>query len=50
VNNERNVLTGDFKQGVIPTIASYLVPELLRFIQQSQTGINRLMQGKYLLM
>ncbi|MDR0394536.1 MAG: hydrogen peroxide-inducible genes activator [Tannerella sp.] len=44
VNNERNVLAGDFKLGVIPTIASYLVPELLHFIQQSQTEINLLMQ------
>ena len=44
VNNERDVLAGDFKLGVIPTIASYLVPELLRFIHQSKTGINLLMQ------
>jgi LysR family hydrogen peroxide-inducible transcriptional activator len=44
VNNERDVLTGDFKLGVIPTIASYLVPELLRLIRQSNAGINLLMQ------
>ncbi|MDR1098243.1 MAG: hydrogen peroxide-inducible genes activator [Tannerella sp.] len=44
VNSEREILTGDFKLGVIPTIASYLVPELLRFIHQSEAEINLLMQ------
>lgn len=40
VNNEKGILTGDFKIGIIPTIASYLIPELLRFITHSKTEIN----------
>ncbi|MDR0394415.1 MAG: LysR family transcriptional regulator [Tannerella sp.] len=44
VNNEKDILIGNFKLGVIPTIASYLVPELLRFINQSEIEINLLMQ------
>ncbi|MDR3060854.1 MAG: hydrogen peroxide-inducible genes activator [Dysgonamonadaceae bacterium] len=30
VENERQILTGNFNLGIIPTIAPYLVPELLR--------------------
>jgi LysR family hydrogen peroxide-inducible transcriptional activator len=44
VNDEKNMLTGDFHLGIIPTIASYLVPELLRFIHQSGFGINLFME------
>lgn len=44
VNNEKGILTGDFKIGIIPTIASYLVPELLRFVLQSGTGINLIIE------
>jgi LysR family hydrogen peroxide-inducible transcriptional activator len=44
VNSERDILTGDFKMGIIPTIATYLVPELLRLVSESETGINLIMQ------
>jgi LysR family hydrogen peroxide-inducible transcriptional activator len=44
VSNEKNILIGDFKMGIIPTIATYLVPELLRLVTESETGINLLMQ------
>lgn len=44
VNSEKDALTGDFKLGVIPTVASYLVPELLRYITRSEKEINLLMQ------
>lgn len=44
VDNEKDILTGDFKLGIIPTIAAYLVPELLRLVSRSETDINLLMQ------
>ena len=44
VNNEMNILTGDFKLGIIPTIAAYIVPELLRTVGVAETGINLIMQ------
>ena len=44
VNNEMNILTGDFKIGIIPTIATYIVPELLRTISDTESGINLIMQ------
>ena len=44
VNNEMNILTGDFKLGVIPTVATYIVPELLRTVGTTGTGINLIMQ------
>jgi LysR family hydrogen peroxide-inducible transcriptional activator len=44
VNNERDLLTGDFKMGIIPTIATYLVPELLRLVSESEMEINLVMQ------
>jgi LysR family hydrogen peroxide-inducible transcriptional activator len=37
VENEQNVVRGDFKLGIIPTIASYLVPALL-FKQHADCG------------
>jgi LysR family hydrogen peroxide-inducible transcriptional activator len=40
VDNEKNILTGDFKLGIIPTIAAYIVPELLRCMSETTTGIN----------
>ena len=43
VNNERNILTGDFKLGIIPTVAAYIVPELLRTVGSTETGINLIM-------
>jgi LysR family hydrogen peroxide-inducible transcriptional activator len=44
VNNEKDILTGDFRMGIIPTIATYLVPELLRFVNESDSKINLMMQ------
>jgi LysR family hydrogen peroxide-inducible transcriptional activator len=44
VNSEKDTLSGDFKLGVIPTVASYLVPELLRLMHRSEAGINLFMQ------
>ena len=44
VYDEKDLLTGDFKLGIIPTIAAYLVPELLRHISTPEMGINLLMQ------
>ena len=44
VYNEKDVLKGDFKMGIIPTIASYLVPELLKRVRESDTGINLMME------
>jgi LysR family hydrogen peroxide-inducible transcriptional activator len=44
VCNEKNILTGDFKMGIIPTIATYLVPELLKLVAGSEMEINLLMQ------
>jgi len=44
VNNELNILIGDFKLGVIPTVATYIVPELLNTIGTAETGINLIMQ------
>jgi LysR family hydrogen peroxide-inducible transcriptional activator len=44
VTDEKDILTGDFKMGIIPTIATYLVPELLRLVSESEAGINLLMQ------
>ena len=43
VNNERNILVGDFKLGIIPTVAAYIVPELLRTVGTTETGINLIM-------
>ena len=43
VNNERNILAGDFKLGIIPTVAAYIVPELLRTVGTTETGINLIM-------
>jgi LysR family hydrogen peroxide-inducible transcriptional activator len=37
VENERNVVTGSFKLGIIPTVASYLVPSILN---KHNTGYN----------
>ncbi|MDR1380740.1 MAG: hydrogen peroxide-inducible genes activator [Tannerella sp.] len=44
VNNEKDILTGDFRMGVIPTVATYLVPELLNLVSESYSGINLMMQ------
>lgn len=44
VDNEKGVLTGDFRLGIIPTIAAYLVPELLHQVSESGTDINVIMQ------
>lgn len=44
VYNEKNILAGDFKLGVIPTVATYLVPELLRVVNESKLDINLIMQ------
>ena len=44
VDNEKDVLTGDFTLGVIPTIASYIVPELLRCAKETHTGVNLILQ------
>ncbi|MDR0699258.1 MAG: hydrogen peroxide-inducible genes activator [Tannerella sp.] len=44
VNNEKDILTGDFRLGIIPTVATYLVPELLRLVGDSDSGINLMMQ------
>ena len=43
VNNEMNILTGDFKLGIIPTVATYIVPELLSTAGATETGINLMM-------
>ena len=37
VYNEKDILKGDFKMGIIPTIVSYLVPELLKRVRESDT-------------
>jgi LysR family hydrogen peroxide-inducible transcriptional activator len=44
VDNEKNLLTGVFKLGIIPTISSYLVPELLRSMKNSDAEIDLIMQ------
>lgn len=44
VDNEKGILSGDFKLGIIPTIAAYLVPELLHQVSESETNINVIMQ------
>jgi LysR family hydrogen peroxide-inducible transcriptional activator len=44
VDNEKNMLTGDFKLGIIPTVATYIVPELLRRMKKTETGINLILQ------
>ena len=44
INNEMNILEGDFKLGIIPTIATYIVPELLRTVGTAETGINLIMR------
>jgi LysR family hydrogen peroxide-inducible transcriptional activator len=44
INNEKDILVGDFRLGIIPTIATYLVPELLKFVGESDSGINLMMQ------
>lgn len=44
VNNEKNLLGGDFKIGIIPTVATYLVPELLKKINESALDIHLIMQ------
>lgn len=44
VYNEREILKGNFKLGIIPTIASYLVPELLKRVRESDTEINLMME------
>ncbi|MDR0572563.1 MAG: hydrogen peroxide-inducible genes activator [Tannerella sp.] len=44
VYNEKNILTGDFKMGIIPTVATYLVPELLKTVNESKIGVNLIMQ------
>ena len=43
INNEMNILSGDFKLGIIPTIATYIVPELLRTFGTTETDINIIM-------
>ena len=40
VENEQNVVKGKFRLGIIPTIASYLVPLLLQKFQNSDTEIE----------
>ena len=40
VQNEKNILNGNFKLGVIPTIAPYLVPELLARQNESDLDIE----------
>lgn len=44
VDNEKDMLTGDFVLGIIPTIASYIVPELLGHAKETNTGINLILQ------
>ena len=44
VNNEMNILVGDFKLGIIPTVAAYIVPELLKTVGAAETNINLIMQ------
>lgn len=44
VDNEKDILTGDFKLGIIPTIATYIVPELLRCLKETESGINLILQ------
>ena len=44
IHNEMNILEGDFKLGIIPTIATYIVPELLRTVGAAETGINLIMR------
>ena len=46
INNEMNILEGDFKIGIIPTIATYIVPELLRTVGAAETDINLIMREK----
>ena len=44
VNNEKDIIKGNFKVGIIPTIASYLVPELLKIVRESESEINLIME------
>ncbi|MDR3251417.1 MAG: LysR family transcriptional regulator [Tannerella sp.] len=44
VRNEKNILSGDFKLGVIPTVASFLVPELLKTVSDLNPDFSLIMQ------
>ena len=44
VENEQNVVTGTFKLGIIPTIAPYLVPELLKKRQTHYNDIELILK------
>lgn len=44
VSNEKDMLTGDFKLGIIPTIATYIVPELLSHMKKTTNSINLILQ------
>ncbi|MDR1682215.1 MAG: hydrogen peroxide-inducible genes activator [Candidatus Symbiothrix sp.] len=44
VENEQNVVKGKFRLGIIPTIASYLVPLLLQKFQNSETAIELILK------
>ncbi len=46
VHEEKTTLTGSFKLGVIPTIASYLIPELLSVHQQKYGFIELVLQER----
>ncbi len=46
VNEEKETLTGHFRLGVIPTIAPYLIPELLRVHQEKYPNMELILQER----
>jgi LysR family hydrogen peroxide-inducible transcriptional activator len=40
VQEEKNIIQGEFKLGIIPTIAPYVIPDLLRVHEESKTQIQ----------
>jgi LysR family hydrogen peroxide-inducible transcriptional activator len=44
VQNEKNLLSGDFKLGIIPTVATFLVPELLKTVNTLKPNFSLIMQ------
>jgi LysR family hydrogen peroxide-inducible transcriptional activator len=46
VEHEQNIVKGEFKLGVIPTIAPYVVPELLQKQQKTNNDIELILKEK----
>jgi len=40
VNNERNLITGEFKIGIIPTVATFIVPEMINEVDKSENDVS----------